>query len=179
MAKFLKVPILDLLASGESDASGGAPVDLEDAAATFVTDGVAAGDIVHQSTDNKYFVVDVVVSETELELTALDGGTLPIPASKDYFIHSEDVASFKAAVSADKVKVVTQASTSTTTLKYGNGGNSVMTFTHVPVANDLGAEVLQDAVEKALQLHWNEVSYDISDDVEVAPMQIIGYAVSS
>ena len=54
-----------------------------------------------------------------------------------------------------------------------------MTLTHVPVANDLGAEVLQDALAKALQLHWNDVSYDISEDVEVAPMQIIGYAISS
>jgi len=178
MAKFLKVPILDLLASGETDAASGAGVDLEDTTATFVTDGVAAGDIVHQSTDNKYFVVDAVDNETELQLTALDGGTLPIPASKDYFIHSEDVASFKAVVSADDVQLISQASTSTTTLKYGTDGNNTMTITHVPVANELGAEVFQDALVKVLQQHWNDVSYDISDDVEVAPMQIIGYAIS-
>lgn len=174
MAKFLKVPILDLVANGTTDGDGTATDKLIDSSATFQTDGVEAGDIIHNSTDNTYTEVVAVDSETTLSVSSGEG----LDTAKAYFIHSDTVASFKAAISADRVKVVTQASTSTTTLKYGNGGNNVMTLTHVPVANDLGAEVLQDALAKALQLHWNDVSYDISEEVEVAPLQIIGYAIS-
>jgi len=175
MAKFLKVPILDLVANGTTDGDGTGTDKLIDSSATFETDGVQAGDIIHNSSDNTYTEVVAVDSETTLSVKAGEG----LDTGKAYFIHSATVASLKAAISADNVKVVSQASTSTTTLKYDNGGNTLMTLTHVPVANELGAEVLQDALVKVLQLHWNDVSYDISDDVEVAPMQIIGYAVSS
>lgn len=182
MEKFLNIPVHDLVVNGTSDS--GAPANsLKDAAVNFTTSGVQVGDIVHQSTDNKYFVVDVVTSATELQLSALDGGTLPIPNGKAYFIHS-GTASTGVLVSSVNVGLVEQASTSTTTIAYDTPATNVdlITLTHTPVA--AGSEVARDTVEeeivKSLQTKWNEPSYNkIGEALILADnIKVIGIALS-
>ena len=55
---------------------------------TGVFADVSVGDIVHQTSDNKFFTVSVKVDDDNVELTALDGGTLPIVAAKDFKVYS-------------------------------------------------------------------------------------------
>jgi len=182
MEKFLNIPVHDLVVNGTSDS--GAPANsLKDAAVNFTTSGVQVGDIVHQSTDNKYFVVDVVTSATELQLSALDGGTLPIPSGKAYFIHS-GTASTGVLVSCVDVGLVEQLSTSTTTIAYDapTSGNDLITLTHTPIA--AGSEVARDTVQsqivRALQTKWNEPSYNAIGDALISAddIKVIGIGLT-
>lgn len=175
MEKFLNIPEQDLVVNGTSDAGAVAPIDLVDAAVNFITSGVQVGDIVHQSTDNKYFVVDEVTSATELKLSALDGGTEPIPSGKDYFIHSA-TASKSQLVSCVGVGLIEQATTSTVKITYEDGAISfdTVTLVHSPVA--AGSEAMRDAIQnevvRALQTSWTSVSNSVS-----LPKEIIGVSI--
>lgn len=68
---------MELLSSSANDtgttvssgtATGGSTTSLVDSGATFVTDGVAVQDLVINSTNDSYGIVDEVVSETELSI---------------------------------------------------------------------------------------------------------------
>ena len=177
MEKFLSVPVYDLLVSGTSDAPTGAGVDLEDAAVNFNTSGVTAGDIVHNSTDNEYFVVDEVLTNTELALSALDGGTLPIPTGKDYFIHSS-TSSNNQLISAVDVLLVEQSSTSTVSITYDSPSTStdVIGITHSPVPSGSEAvrDMIQDKINEAYASSWTNVSHDLS----TLPYYVIGIRIT-
>ena len=183
MEKFLNIPVYDSVLNGTSDAGALPPIGLLDAAVDFTASGVQVGDIVHQSTDNEYFVVDEVLSTTTLKLSALDGGTLPIPGSKAYFIHSA-TNSTGVLVSSVNVGLVEQASTSTTTIAYDApaSGNDLITLTHTPIA--AGSEIARDTVEeeivKSLQTKWNEPSYEkIGEALILADnIKVIGIALT-
>lgn len=183
MEKFLNIPVYDSVLNGTSDGGALPPIGLLDAAKDFTAAGVQVGDIVHQSTDNKYFVVDEVLSTTTLKLSALDGGTLPIPGSKAYFIHS-GTNSTGVLVSSVNVGLVEQLSTSTTTIAYDapTSGNDLITLTHTPIA--AGSEVARDTVQsqivRALQTKWNEPSYNAIGDALISAddIKVIGIGLT-
>lgn len=174
MDKFLDIPEQDLVVNGTSDAGAVAPIDLVDAAVNFITSGVQVGDIVHQSTDNTYFVVDEVTSATELKLSALDGGTEPIPSGKDYFIHSA-TASKSQLVSCVGIVLIQQASTSTVTINYDDAAASdIVTLVHSPISGGTTQmrDALKNEVVRALQTSWTSVSNSVS-----LPKEIIGVSI--
>lgn len=65
---------------------------LEDTTATFVTNGVQAGDFVLNITDNSFAIVLSVTSETVLEHTALQGGTNDDWTLSDAFVVTRGLA---------------------------------------------------------------------------------------
>jgi hypothetical protein len=166
MDKFLNIPEQDLVASGTTTA--GTTDKLTDSSATFVTDGVAIGDIVHNSTDDTYTTVSAIDSETVLTVATT------VPDAKAYFIHSA-TASKSQLVSCVGIGLIEQASTSTITIAYDDAAAvDVITITHVPVAS--GSEAMRDALQNdvisALQTAWTSVS----NSVEL-PKQVIGVSI--
>tara|TARA_Y100000768_G_C23836397_1_gene613952 strand:- start:180 stop:683 length:504 start_codon:yes stop_codon:yes gene_type:complete len=166
MDKFLNIPEQDLVSSGTTTA--GTANKLTDSSATFETDGVAIGDIVHNSTDNTYTTVTAIDSETVLTV-----GTT-VPTAKAYFIHSA-TSSKSQLVSCVGIGLIEQASTSTVTITYDDAAASdVVTITHVPVG--AGSEAMRDAIQNdaisALQTAWTSVS----NSVEL-PNKVIGVSI--
>tara|TARA_R100000353_G_scaffold111058_2_gene79693 strand:- start:23415 stop:23921 length:507 start_codon:yes stop_codon:yes gene_type:complete len=167
MEKFLSVPVFKLLANGTT--TSGTANKLTDSSATFVTDNVQVGDIVHNSTDNTYTTVTAVDSQTVLSV-----GTT-VPTSKAYFIHS-DTLSNNQLVSCGNIGLIEQASTSTVTITYDDvAAVDVVTLVHTPVA--AGSEYVRDQIEDfvvtALQTHWKDVAHDITID----PFRVIGISI--
>jgi len=157
MEKFLNVPVYNLIINGTAVTPSGS-ADLTDTGNVFA--GVSVGDIVHQSTDNQYFLVASKIDSNNLTLTALDGGTTPIPAGKAFFIHSG--TSFdNQLVSIVNVGLVEQLSKSTTTIAYdGPSSTDLITLVHTPVGT--GSEAMRDQVqeqmEEALITSWTNVA---------------------
>ena len=166
MDKFLNIPEQDLVASGTTTA--GTTDKLTDSSATFIADGVAIGDIVHNSTDDTYTTVSAIDSETVLTVATT------VPDAKAYFIHSA-TASKSQLVSCVGIGLIEQASTSTVTITYDDAAASdVVTITHVPLGS--GSEAMRDALQNevisALQTSWTSVSNSVA-----LPKQVIGVSI--
>jgi len=146
--------------------------DLTDTGDVFAN--VSVGDIVHQSTDNEYFVVATKIDNNNLTLTALDGGTAPIVSGKSFFIHSA-TASKSQLVSCVGIGLIEQTSTSTVDITYDDAAASdVVRLVHSPVA--AGSEAMRDAIQdevvRALQTPWINVSNSVS-----LPKEVIGVSI--
>lgn len=172
MDKFIEIQEQLEIASGTAETASG-DNDLKN---TGVFADVSVGDIVHQTSDNEFFTVSVKVDNNNVELTALDGGTLPIVAGKTFKVYSA-TSTKSVLVSSVDVKLVEQGSTSTVTIGYDSqaSANDELTITHLPVAS--GSEEMRDAVQshisKSLQTPWNEVVY--SDSL---PKKVIGIVLA-
>ena len=174
MDKFIEIQKQDLIVSGTAETASG-DSDLKD---TGVFADVSVGDIVHQTSDDEFFTVSNKIDNDNVELTALDGGTIPVVAAKTFKVYSATSAK-SVLVSSSDVKLVEQVSgsTSTVTIGYDNqaSGNDVLTITHLPVA--AGSEEMRDKVQshisKSLQTAWNEVVY--SDSL---PKKVVDIAFS-
>lgn len=167
MEKFLNIPVYTLLESGTTTAT--TTNKLTDSSATFITNNVQVGDIVHNSTDDTYTTVTAVDSETVLSV-----GT-GVPISKAYFIHSATIFNSQM-VACDNISIIEQASVSTATITYdGPAAADVITLVHTPVGS--GSEYVRDSLEdslvSALATHWKEVSIDIN----VLPFKVIGISI--
>ncbi len=172
MEKFLNVPVFNSIMNGTSVTPVGS-ADLTDTGDVFAN--VSVGDIVHQSTDNKYFLVASKIDNNNLTLTALDGGTAPIVSGKSFFIHSATISNSQL-VSGSGVLLVEQASTSTVTITYdGAASADVVTLTHVPVAS--GSEAVRDLIEDAIVKGYSSSWTDVSHDVSTLPNQVIGISI--
>lgn len=159
MEKFLQVPVYGLVVSGTSVTPVGS-ADLTDTGNVFAP--VSVGDIVHQSTDNEYFLVASKIDDNNLTLTALDGGTAPIVSGKSFFIHSGSVANNQI-LGTDRILLVEQTSTTTTTLTYDEPNpTDVVVLTHTPVG--AGSEAVRDTIQKAIisasQTPWKQVVWE-------------------
>ena len=157
MEKFLNVPVYSLIMNGTSVTPVG-DADLTDTGNVFAN--VSVGDIVHESTGNKYFVVTSKIDSNNLTLTALDGGTLPIVSGKSFFIHSGSSYNNQL-VSIGDVGLIEQLSTSTTTIAYDSpAAVDLITLVHTPVT--AGSESMRDQVqeqmEEALITSWTDVA---------------------
>jgi len=78
-------------------------------------------------------------------------------------------------ISADNVKLVEQASTTTVTVTYGGAAaQDVITITHAAIAagSEAMRDVIQDAIVAAHQSHWQEVKYDVSPSSAVSGIAI-------
>ena len=79
MEKFLNVPVYLLVTNGGPLTSitptGGS--ELQVSSATFLAD-VSLGDIVHNATADDYYLVINIASNTQLDLTPLEGAQLPL-----------------------------------------------------------------------------------------------------
>ena len=147
--------------------------DLTDTGDVFAN--VSVGDIVHQSTDNEYFLVASKIDNNNLTLTALDGGTAPIVSGKAFFIHSGTVSNSQL-VSGSGVLLVEQASTSTVTITYeGAAAADVVTLTHTPVAS--GSEAVRDLIEESIVKGYSSSWTDVSHDVSTLPNKVIGISI--
>lgn len=173
MEKFLNVPVFNSIMNGTSVTPVGS-ADLTDTGDVFAN--VSVGDIVHQSTDNKYFLVASKIDNNNLTLTALDGGTAPIVSGKSFFIHSGTVSNSQL-VSGSGVLLIEQASTSTVTITYDAAAAAadVVTLTHTPVAS--GSEAVRDLIEDAIVKGYSSSWTDVSHDVSVLPNKVIGISL--
>jgi len=179
MEKFLNIPVYDLLTSGTTDGTG---ADLEDTGASFTTDGLSVGDIVHQSSDDEYYTISAITSDTELALTPLQGAPATIASGKAYFIHS--ATAFKGQiVSCVNVGLMEQSAADTITITYdvASGTNDVVTLTTTPLAagSEVGRDTLQAETVKALQTKWNEPSYNLVGQalLDAGNIKCIGIAI--
>jgi len=173
MEKFLNIPVYNLITSGTSVTPVGS-ADLTDTGDLFAN--VSVGDIVHQSTDNKYFTVATKIDDNNLTLTALDGGTAPIVSGKAFFIHSATAFNSQL-VSCGNIGLIEQASTSSVKITYdGPSASDVITLVHTPVASGSEAvrDLLEDAMVTALATQWKEVSIDTN----VLPFKVIGISIA-
>ena len=180
MEKFLNIPVYDLLTSGTTD---GTAADLDDSTATFTTDGLSVGDIVHQSTDDEYYTIESIDSDTELTLVPLQGAPATIASGKAYFIHSATVATDRI-VACSEVSLLEQAAADTTTLLYDvtSGTNDLITLTHTPLASgsEVARDTIQEEIVKALQTKWNEPKYNKVGQalLDAGDIKVIGIAIS-
>ena len=173
MEKFLNIPVYNLITSGTSVTPVGS-ADLTDTGDLFAN--VSVGDIVHQSTDNKYFTVATKIDDNNLTLTALDGGTAPIVSGKAFFIHSATAFNSQL-VSCNNIGLIEQASTSTVRITYdAPAASDIIALVHTPVAagSEAVRDLLEDALVSALATHWKEVSVDTN----VLPFKVIGISIS-
>lgn len=174
MDKFIEIQEQLEIASGTAEAASG-DNDLKD---TGIFANVSVGDIVHQTADNEFFTVSVKVDDDNVELTALDGGTLPIGAGKTFKVYSA-TSTKSVLVSSVDVKLVDRPSANdyTVTIGYDSqaSANDELTITHLPVAS--GSEEMRDAVQshisESLRTAWNQVVY--SDSL---PKKVIGIVLA-
>ncbi len=173
MDKFIKIEQQDLLVSGTSADPAGSSADLKVTGDLFAN--VSVGDIVHQTTDNKYYTVASKIDDNELTLTALDTGTTPIPQSKAFSIYSATSSKY-VLVSSANVKLVEQSGRRSVTIAYDEpaGASDLVTITHAPLP--AGDETMRDEVEEAvyesLQTAWNQVVYTASLSKKVVEIVI-------
>jgi len=176
MEKFLNIPVYPLVTNGgpldSVTPTGGA--EFEVTSGTFIAD-VSIGDIVHNATDNEYYLVAAIASNTQLDLTPLEGAAASIPATKEVFIHSGTVNNSQL-VSGSGVLLVEQATTSTVTITYDAAAAvDVITLTHTPVAS--GSEAVRDLIEESIVKGYSSSWTDVSHDVSTLPNNVIGISI--
>jgi len=142
MAKFVKVPIQDLLDSG-TDATG-----TPDKLTVASTASFSVGDYVHNTTDDTFAVITAIDSATVCSLSAdiMD-------AAEDYAVYSATVASVEKYISAERFLLCLQPAASAnaigvTTINYASGGTDVLTITHS--GNQLSSVSTASAFEAAI-----------------------------
>ena len=173
MEKFLNIPVYPLVTNGGPLTSvtptGGA--EFEVASGTFIAD-VSIGDIVHNATADDYYLV---INNTQLDLTPLEGAAANIPATKQVFIHSGTVNNSQL-VSGSGVLLVEQATVSTVTITYDAAAAvDVITLTHTPVAS--GSEAVRDLIEESIVKGYSSSWTDVSHDVSTLPNNVIGISI--
>ena len=101
--KFLSIAVQDVrVETSTTTANSSTAADLIDSGADFVTDAVAVGDIVHNTTDDAYHVVATIVDGTHL---TFDSGT--VATDKAYTVYS-GTASTNQLVSMDHMIMAEQ-----------------------------------------------------------------------
>jgi hypothetical protein len=146
MDKFLSIAVQDTVsASSTTTAANSAAADLIDGGATFQTDGVAVGDIVHNTADDAYHVVATVVSETQL---TFDSGS--VGNSKAYTVYSA-TASTNRLIGMANLALVDQTDTTNTDMYYTSASTSadVVNISHQAVG--ALAVTMRTAVEDAIK----------------------------
>lgn len=143
MAKFVKVPLQDLLDSG-TDATGTA-----DKLTVADTSTFSIGDYVHNTTDSTYATITAIDSGTVVSLSAdiMD-------ATEDYAVYSATVSTVTRNISAERFLLSVQATAAAnaigvTTVNYASGGTDVLTVTHT--GNLLATTTVADAFDAAIQ----------------------------
>ena len=124
MAKFVKVPLQDVLDAG-TDATGTASKLTVASTATFTI-----GDFVHNTTDGTYATITAIDSATVVSISAdiMD-------AAEVYIVYSATVSGTSKIISAERFLLAVQATAAAnaigvTTINYASGGTDILTVTH-------------------------------------------------
>lgn len=160
MAKFVKVPIQDLLDSG-TDATGTASKLTVTSTAAFTI-----GDYVHNTTDATYATITAIDSGTVASLSAdiMD-------AAEDYAVYSATVATVTRTISAERYLLAVQPvaaanAIGVSTINYASGGTDVLTITHS--GNQVAAVSTAVAFEAAIiEAFSNNIRPDNYSTVEL------------
>jgi len=145
MAKFIKVPLQDVLDAG-TDATGTASKLTVASTATFTI-----GDYVHNTTDGTYATITAIDSATVASISAdiMD-------AAEVYIVYSATVSSVSRTISAERFLMAAQATAAAnaigvTTVQYASGGLDTLTATHAGnlLATRTIAKAFDDAFIKA------------------------------
>lgn len=126
MEKYIKLLVQKGVDSGTTDGAPSGANDLIDAGQNFETT-VSVGDIVHNTADNTWHIVEAVVDAENLTLVS---GT--VPTGKTYVIYSA-TSTYEQRIPAKGAPFVKAASSSSTTVTYtgtGSTGSDVITITH-------------------------------------------------
>jgi hypothetical protein len=143
MAKFINVPLQDLLDSGTDGTGTASKLTVSD------TSTFSIGDYVHNTFDDTYASITAIDSGTVVSLSAdiMD-------ATETYAVYSATVSSTSRLISAEHALLVAQASAiadaiGTTTITYATNGADVLTMTHT--GNLLATVTVADAIDQALK----------------------------
>ncbi|QDP53018.1 MAG: hypothetical protein GOVbin3107_16 [Prokaryotic dsDNA virus sp.] len=161
MEKFLNVQVQDFIVSGTSITAGGVNY-LTDNGGEFAN--VASGDIIHQTTNNQFYLVDQKVDNNNVTITAI---TLFAPASiasgKAYSVYSATEFNHQM-ISVSNVALIEQAVANQTVLKFDDvAAVDTLTIVHtdVPLLSEYVRDLVEDEMVKAYQTHWKDVLHTI------------------
>jgi len=140
MQKYVEVSVQKSLASGTTTADESGNLELTDTGADFVTDGIQANDVVHDTSDDRMYVVDTIVDLNTLSLTAIGStsGT-GLESGKNYIIYSGDASqSTKQLIASDGVVLVendpVDPINSEVNIQYSGSSGIVVKITHAATA---------------------------------------------
>jgi|TARA_R110001599_G_scaffold190636_7_gene385512 hypothetical protein len=166
MQKYVEVSVQKSLASGTTTADESGNLELTDSSADFVTDGIKANDVVHDTSDDRMYVVDTVVDLNTVSLSAIGStsGT-GLESGKNYIIYASD-QSTKQLIASDGVVLVendpVDPINSEVNIQYSGSSGIVVKITHAATA--AGSEAMRDGFEEAvvesLQQPWPAVKYE-------------------
>ncbi len=159
MADFLSIGMNTTLESGAATST--VADELNDTAATFVTNGVQVGDIVYNTTDDTSATITVVDSETVLTLSA------NIMANTETYVVVSATLETEYLISSKPI-FVNQASTTSCVISYASPALNTCTITHT--AGDL-----QQAIQTAMKL---AASHSSAPDSATDVIKPIGMALS-
>jgi len=164
MQKFVEVDVQDVALSGQStsDESGNNKVTDSGAFAS----GVAVGDILHDTTDDRMYLVAAIDNVNTLSLTPI-GATQGngVGNGKDFIIYSA-TASSKQLISSSGVVIVENAAAdpinSEVNVQYCGKDGIAVKITHEAVAagSEAMRDAFQDAIEASLIQAWPLVKYE-------------------
>lgn len=165
MQKYVEVDVQDQVVAGTTTNDQAGSDKLEDSSENFTTLGVAVGDVVHDTSDDRMYTVAAVDSATVLSLTAI-GATQGngVGNSKNYIIYSSSSAS-KQLIATDGVALVDNqgdAINSGVDIQYCGANGIKVRITHAAVAtgNEEMRDGFQDSMEASLIQAWPLVKYD-------------------
>jgi len=142
MSKYLKLPIADQLATGQTTATTAGK--LVEAGATFESDGIRIGDYAYNTDDNTSAVITAIDSDTTLSVTPD-----VFPTTKDFVILSATSAQVSQLVDSESIVLATQTQTYETVLQTVAAANDTVTITHTLLTIPQAQQGVQAGMELA------------------------------
>jgi len=166
MQKYVEVSVQDVAVTGTSTADQSGNNKVEDTGA--FASGVAVGDILHDTSDDRMYTVSAIDSANVLSLTAI-GATQGngVGTGKNFIIYSA-TASSKQLIASDGVVLVENAAAdpinSEVNIQYCGSSGIVVKITHAAVAagDEAMRDGFEDAVSASLIQAWPMVKYSWS-----------------
>ena len=165
MQKYVEVDVQDQVVAGTTTNDETGNLKLEDSTENFITLGVAVGDVVHDTSDDRMYTVAAVDDATNLSLTAIGAATgTGLNTGKNYIIYDASSSS-KQLIATDGVALVENAAAdpinSEVNIQYCNANGIAIKITHAAVAagNEDMRDGFQDAMEAPLIQAWPLVKY--------------------
>jgi hypothetical protein len=164
MQKFVEVDVQDVAIEGTSTADQAGNNKVEDTGA--FASGVAVGDILHDTSDDRMYTVSALDSANVLSLTAI--GAVQgngVGNGKNFIIYSNSSSS-KQLISSSGVVIVENAAAdpinSEVNVQYCGKDGIAVKITHAAVAagSEAMRDAFQDAVEASLIQAWPLVKYE-------------------
>tara|TARA_R110000796_G_scaffold8280_3_gene27352 strand:- start:3952 stop:4506 length:555 start_codon:yes stop_codon:yes gene_type:complete len=166
MQKYVEVNVQDEVATGTTTVDETGNLELQDGAATFTGGVVNAGDVVHDTSDDRMYTVVSVVDANTLSLLAIGAAVgTGLDTGKNYIVYSA-TASSKQLIATDGVVVVENASAdpinSEVNIQYCGANGIAVKITHAAASagDEKMRDGFQDSVNASLIRAWPLVKYD-------------------